>query len=116
MARLNREDTDKVCILRIQGPLSIQDSAALREHLMEAFSVRKGVILDLEKAETMDVACAQVLCSAHETFRKAGQDICTTGALPCGIRDSLRSMALTPESCDREPHGTCLWVSGGNHE
>lgn len=116
MARMNREDTGNTSILRIQGTLSIQDSTALREHLLEVFSLRKGVILDLKEAASIDVACVQVFCSAHKTFRKAGQDISTSGDVPGGFMDSLRSIALTPESCDREHHGMCLWSTGGNHE
>ena len=116
MARIHREDTGNAGIIHIQGNLSIHDSSTLREHLLEAFSLQKGVIVDLKEALTIDVACMQVLCSAHKTFTKAGQDISITGELPAGLIDSLKSMALSPETCGREPHGTCLFSTGGPHE
>jgi len=116
MARIHREDTGTAWMIHIQGNLSIQDSPALKEHLLEALSHQKGVMVDLTEALAIDVACMQVFCSAHKTFQKAGRDISITGELPTGLMDSLRSMALTPETCDRESHGTCLFSTGGTHE
>ncbi len=115
MARILMEDFGHTLIMHVQGNLSIQDSSALREHLLEAVSAHKGVVVDLTEAGTIDVACMQVLCSAHKTFKKAGKDIGISGEIPAGFIDSLKSMALAPETCDREPHGTCLFPSGGSH-
>ncbi len=116
MAQIHLEDKDNARIIRVQGSLSILDSSVLREHLLEALSTRKDVIMDLMETDTMDVACMQVLCSAHKTFFKAGKTMRVAGELSSGVTLSLNSIALDPRSCDREPHGTCLWATGGAYE
>lgn len=116
MARIHMEDGDNTKIIRIQGNLSIQDSSALRGHLLEAFSITECVIIDLCKTDAIDLACMQVLCSAHKTFFKASKGIRIIGEVSEGVVKSLRSIALMPESCDIESHGPCLWATGGIHE
>ncbi len=117
MAKVDMVDNDNSAIIRVQGALSIQDSSALRGCLLEAFgSAEESLLLDLTGAQTVDLACIQVLCSAHKTFSKAQKSIGITGKLPEGIVRSLSSVALVPDACDRESHGPCLWSTGEEDE
>jgi anti-anti-sigma regulatory factor len=113
MAKIDMIDNDNTRILRVHGALSIQDSSALRGCLLEAFGSTESLLLDLTETQTIDLACIQVLCSAHKTFSKAQKSIGITGKLPEGIVRSLSSVALVPDACDRESHGPCLWAIGG---
>ena len=113
MAKIDMLDNENTRIIKVQGALSIQDSSALRRCLLEALDSPESLLLDLTDAQTIDLACIQVLCSAHKTFSKARKDIGITGELPEGIVRSLSSAALVPDACDRESHGPCLWATGG---
>jgi len=116
MAIVHREDKDDIKILRVQGNLSIQDASVLRNCLLEAFGSTESLLLDLTEAQAVDLACIQVLCSAHKTFSKAQKSISITGKIPEGIVRALSSVALIPDACDRESHGPCLWATGGEDE
>jgi anti-anti-sigma regulatory factor len=116
MAIVHREDKDDIKILRVQGNLSIQDTSVLRSCLLEAFGSSENLLLDLTGAQTLDLACIQVLCSAHKTFSKAQKSISITGKIPEGIVRALASVALITDACDRESHGPCLWSTGGEDE
>ena len=113
MARIDMIDKDNTRILRVQGALSIQDSSTLRGCLLGALDSPERLLLDLTGAGAIDLACIQVLCSAHKTFSNAQKTIGITGKLPEGIMRSLSSVAIVPDACDRESHGPCLWATGG---
>jgi anti-anti-sigma regulatory factor len=115
VAKVNMIDNDNSAIIRVQGALSIQDSSALRGCLLEAFGSAESLLLDLTGAGAIDLACIQVLCSAHKTFSKAQKSIGIMGKLPEGIVRSLSSVALVSDACDRESHGPCLWATGGKN-
>jgi anti-anti-sigma regulatory factor len=116
MAKIDMIDNDNTRILRVEGALSIQDASVLRGCLLEALDSPESLLLDLTGAGAIDLACIQVLCSAHKTFSKARKSIGITGNLPEGIMRSLSSVALVPDACDRESHGPCLWTTGGKDE
>jgi anti-anti-sigma regulatory factor len=98
------------------GRLGIQDASRLKELLMEAYLTREEVQLDLSGAESVDLACMQVLCSANRSFREAGKPFCLAGMLPEGVRRSLEEIGIEPEGCALEASGECLWQSGAGDE
>jgi anti-anti-sigma regulatory factor len=98
------------------GRLSIQDAGGLKDLLMEAYRTRDEVQLDLSGAESVDLACMQVLCTANRTFRKEGKRVCITGALPEGVRRSLEEIGIDPKGCALEASGDCLWATGAGDE
>ena len=116
MATMHMEDKDNTSILKVEGPLSIQDASALRDCLLKALGSAEGIVIDLSGAEAIDLACLQVLCSAHKTYALAHKGIRMAGGLPEGVVRSLFAIALTAEGCDRVPHGTCLWATGGKDD
>lgn len=116
MAKIDMIDNDNTRILRVQGALSIQDASVLRGCLLEALDTPERLLLDLTGAGTVDLACMQVLCSAHKTFTKAQKSISITGKLPEGIARSLSSVTIVPEACDIIPHGPCIWAIRGKDE
>jgi anti-anti-sigma factor len=116
MAKVYMEVKDNAKILKAEGTLSIQDASGLKECLLEAFSSATTLLIDLSGVDSVDLACLQIFCSAHKTYSQAQKVICITGDRPEGVVRSLSSVALTPEACDREPHGPCLWAAGGRDE
>jgi ABC-type transporter Mla MlaB component len=95
--------------LKASGRLSIPDAVEMKELLQAAFGKCGEVDLDLTGAESLDLACVQVLCSANRSFRKAGKVLKTQGILPAGVRESLEEMALEPGKCALETFDECLW-------
>jgi ABC-type transporter Mla MlaB component len=112
MGKVKREGTR----LEISGRLSIQDGVKLKELMLEAYRGTTEPVLDFSGAETMDLACVQVLCSASRSFRKAGKALEVEGLLPVGVRSSLKDMALDNKGCAEECAGRCLWGTGGSDE
>jgi anti-anti-sigma regulatory factor len=113
MAMVHIEDKDNAKILKVQGTLSIQDASILRDNLLEALGSSERLLIDLSDVDSIDLACMQVMCSAHRTFFNANKSISITSHISKGVMRSLSSAAIVPEACDRESHGPCLWATGG---
>jgi anti-anti-sigma regulatory factor len=116
MAKVHIEDKDNVKILSAEGTLSILDASELKECLLEALSSAETLLLDLSRIQSVDLACLQIFCSAHKTYSQVRKGIRIAGDLPEGVVRSLSSVSIVPEACDREPHGPCLWTTGGRDE
>lgn len=116
MAKIQCEDTGNVRVIKAAGVLNIQDASTLKDFLLDSCSTVGDLLLDLSEVESMDVACLQVICSAHKTFQRYQKAIGTTGGISRGMTESLASMGLTPGFCDMGSHGACLWATGGTHE
>jgi len=103
-------DGDK---LKVSGRLAIQDAVKLKELLLEAYGKTAKLEIDLAEAESVDLACVQVLCSANLSFRGAGKEIHACSGIPTGVRTSLEEMSLDPMTCSLESSDKCLWAAGG---
>lgn len=113
MATMHMEYKDNTSILKVEGVLSIQDASALRDCLLKALGLAESLLIDLSGSEAIDLACLQVLCSAHKTYSLAHKGIRMAGELSGGVVRSLFAIALSAEGCDRVSHGPCLWATGG---
>jgi anti-anti-sigma regulatory factor len=98
------------------GKLTIQDASRLKDLLMEAYAGEGELCIDLTGTESLDLACMQVLCSAHKSFGKAKRAVHMTGELSEGVRRSLQEIAIEAGSCGLESSAPCLWVAGGRDE
>lgn len=113
MATMHMEYKDNTSILKVEGVLSIQDASALRDCLLKALGLAESLLIDLSGSEAIDLACLQVLCSAHKTYSLTHKGIRMAGELSGGVVRSLFAIALSAEGCDRVSHGPCLWATGG---
>lgn len=95
------------------GTLTVRDASALQGLLEKAFESVSVLLIDLSGAQSLDLACAEVLCSANNAFRAAHKTLCITGMVPGGVIQSLNDMAIGPANCDREPTDHCLWNMRG---
>ena len=89
MATMHMEYKDNTSILKVEGALSIQDASALRDCLLKALGLAESLLIDLSGAEAIDLACLQVLCSAHKTYSLTHKGIRMAGELPEGVVRSL---------------------------
>jgi hypothetical protein len=113
MGKLHLEGSADSKKIIVAGRLTIQEASLLKDLLMGAYNASGDLFLDLREAESMDLACIQVLCSANITFRKSGRRINIPEELPEGVTRSLNDIAIAPNSCESESPEQCLWITGG---
>ncbi|HQM21027.1 MAG TPA: STAS domain-containing protein [Deltaproteobacteria bacterium] len=103
-------------LLVLRGALTIEAASRLRGALLKAYESQSALELDVRALESIDLACVQVLCSAHRTFHRVGRDIAIAGEITDGVRSALRAMAIDPEVCDSSRVSVCPWKEGDGHE
>jgi anti-anti-sigma regulatory factor len=116
MGKLKLEGSAEAKKLTAAGSLTIQDASTLKGLLMEAYNSTADLLIDLTGAQSLDLACIQVLCSANITYRKAGRHIGISGDLPEGVTKSIKDVAIEAANCDLESPAQCLWATGGGDE
>ena len=112
MATLTLDDGRESRILIIQGRLSIQDAGKLKELLLEAIQGTDHIVIDAARSESIDLACAQLLCSAHRTFHKTGKVFEFSPPPSEGMLSSLADMAIDPAGCPEDLLESCIWKKG----
>jgi len=112
MATLTLVDGQDCRTLVVQGRLAIQDAGKLKEILLEAGSSTQHVLIDATQAESIDLACAQLVCSAHRTFAKTGKMIQIIKTPSTGFLNALADMAIDRAGCSEELRSQCLWMKG----
>lgn len=98
--------------LVVQGRLAIQDAAKLKEILLEAGSCVNHVVIDATQAESIDLACAQLVCAAHRTFAKTGKVIEFIEPPSQDFLSALADMAIDRAGCSDDLRGQCIWKKG----
>ncbi|HVN72463.1 MAG TPA: STAS domain-containing protein [Desulfomonilia bacterium] len=116
MGKLLLEGSPDGTKLMAAGRLTIQDASRLKDLLMEAYTGSEELFIDLREAESIDLACIQVLCSAHMTFEKARRPVHITEVIPEGVRRSLQDIAINIGSCRAGPSAQCFWAEGERDE
>jgi anti-anti-sigma regulatory factor len=103
--------------LRLEGELTIQHAGQLKEKLLQAFAETEALSLDLEGATEVDIACLQLLCSAHKTFLAANKELKTIGTIATPFQRAVDDSGYRRKTgCHSDPERDCLWVMGGSHE
>ena len=104
-------------VMRLEGELTIQYAGRLKETLMTAFSELKELSLNLEGVTGIDIACMQVLCSAHKTFSAANKSFAVHGRVAPSFKQSVQDSGYARMSgCQADLQRTCLWAIGGRDE
>jgi anti-anti-sigma regulatory factor len=103
-------------VLKLEGALTIETVLQLKEVLLEAYEAQDALEMDVRTVESMDLASAQLLCSARRSFHQAGRDITFAGEMPDGIRVSLKSMAIDSGMFDSASALACSRKEGDRHE
>lgn len=96
MGEIRLEEKEGGRMLTAEGRLGIQDASVLKNFLVEAYQAGNALLVDLTRAESVDLACAQVLCSARDTFEEAKKTLRLVGELQEGVIRSWNDMAIDP--------------------
>lgn len=104
------EGPDETGKLMLQGELTIQHVASLKEVLLAALHKVKDLSIALEGVTDIDLSCLQVLCSAHRTAIAAQKSISVTGTWPEGFRSVVgRAGYSGGRGCGFSASAPCLW-------
>ncbi len=82
-----RKQKDGYALLKIQGPMTINEATALHSEMVACFDEHDGLILDLNEVNECDTAGIQLLCSAKLTAKSTGKSFDITST-------SLSSMSI----------------------
>ena len=105
-------------LLRLEGELTIQQAARVRETLLVAIGAAESLSLDLAGVTATDIAGLQLLCAAHRGAMAAGKSLHRTGQPSAAFAKGMRESGYAREMECRlsTPEGGCLWVTGGDNE
>ena len=90
-----REEKDGCALLRIEGPMTVNEASALRNEMVECFNACDGLILDLNDSSDCDTAGIQLMCSARLTAQRTGKHFEVTGTSTC-LMDTLARAGFDP--------------------
>ncbi len=75
-----REEKDGCAILNIEGPMTVNEAADLRNEMVACLNDYEGLILDLHEVSACDTAGIQLLCAAKASAESAGKSFGTESA------------------------------------
>lgn len=107
------EISGKTIVLTLTDDLTIEQAQELKTTLLECKDKGNQVGVKLDKVTGIDLACLQVLCSAHRTFDSENKvlSLCAEGSE--AFRQSVqRSGFVGSRACDLNPGTACLWGRG----
>lgn len=100
-------------ILALKGALTIERVSDLKNMLIEAFSRKDHVVLDLKGVTEVDLACLQLFCSAHRTSLEMHKQMTLESGQSEAFQQAVRDGGFTPSACShKDPHQSCLWIGG----
>ncbi len=105
----NLEQSEETVTLTICGTMTIEDAADLKSALAQALAGGMRIEIKLDAADSIDLSCLQVLCSAHRAALHAGKQLMLAGhintLLPC-----LEDAGFPRHTgCHGHDGNVCLW-------
>ena len=100
-------------ILKVDGKVTIENVAEMRELLMAAFTAGKVVTVDLAGVEEIDVNGMQLICAAHRTSLGLDKQLVVLGSTQPNVRGATQ-LAGYPRhvGCIQDVTKTCVWMEG----
>jgi ABC-type transporter Mla MlaB component len=96
--------------LQIDGAVTVAQVGQLKAMLMEAVEQAQTVLVDLSRAEPVDMAGLQLFCAAHRFARACGKELRC-----CGGGERLRVLVCAAGFahgtwCNAREQTPCLWA------
>lgn len=100
-------------ILSLNGELTLLHAAQFKIELMKALDLSRKVIIDTEELTEIDMACLQLLCSAHQSAGAMKKELSLVPQHSETFYRTIEQAGLSAGSlCGREMTGNCLWNGG----
>lgn len=107
---LSAAHADRKSVVTIAGELTISSAEEFRKILLEAFGAADDVSIKMESLEAVDLACLQVLCSAHRSAVRSGKKLAFTTAPPPLFRTAVSDAGYARlKECPMNQDKSCLW-------
>lgn len=107
---LSAAHTDRKSVVTIAGELTISSAEEFRKVLLEAFGTADEVSIKIESLEAIDLACLQVLCSAHRSAVRSSKKLLFTLPPHPLFRTAVADAGYTRlKECPMNLDNSCLW-------
>ena len=108
------EDLGDLARVVLQGEVTIQTIAPLKETLLQCLSDKQRIIVDVDEVTRADLSFLQLLCSAHKQATLMGKGLAFGGTRKDVITSLIRECGYARrQGCPHDATHTCLWVLGG---
>jgi len=87
------QSSEKACVIQLEDDIDVTCAAEFKQLLMEAFTARKDIQVNLDRAGDLDVTAMQLLWAAAREARKAGTSF-SMSPVPERVRAQVREAGL----------------------
>ncbi len=110
------EDRSGVRTLHLTGNLTISRADDMRSAISESLKDADYIEIDLSSVEEADLACLQLLCSAHRTSKHLGKSFGFSDSLADSFKHAVRSAGYARSGgCALDTGNECLWKEERYH-
>jgi anti-anti-sigma factor len=96
--------------LLLSGEFGLLDVEQIKTDLTRALESARRVIIDMQELSHIDVACLQLICSAHQSALSAGKELILSPRQPEVFRRQVaRSGLISQDSNDSSDKKDCFW-------
>ena len=105
------DQSGRKCVITCGGDLTAHQLHDVRTALIKALIDFDEVALDLQSITNTNLACLQLLCSAHRSAGRLDKQLTFTGPRP-EILNTIAASAgyLRQVGCRLDKDRTCLWT------
>jgi anti-anti-sigma regulatory factor len=97
-------------IIRFTGDLTISQAEEMKSILLESFEGAEHIEIDLSSVEEADLACLQLLCSAHRTSKHLGKVFGLGDNIAGPFKQAVRRAGYARSSgCVLDTDNQCMW-------
>lgn len=98
--------------IQLEGSWTIERAGELKNLLLKALG-ESDVQISVHNLTEIDLACLQVLCSAHRTFTQQQRHLRLDFRCPPAFREVLRAAGYARQrGCRSDMLDSCLWKGG----
>lgn len=106
----NLEHAGERLKLAVEGGLTIEHAAKLKEVLVDSLGRKKSLVVNVEGLSDIDLSCIQLFCSANRTFEMNKKELSLEGHNTEIIADAVLEAGYDRDTgCPESPCVKCLW-------
>lgn len=100
-------------ILSLRGELSLIHAGQFKDELIRALDSAQRVVIETEALSAIDLACLQLICSAHQSALVRGKELILNPRQSEAFMQQIEQSGFTRRyHCDSSGTTGCLWHAG----
>ncbi len=112
MEQIEIKDVAEGKEITVDGTLSVQDAAQLKDLLIEAGTGTDQIILDLSKLKAIDMACLQLLFALSRSFLNSDKKLTFRENISDAFSAALKSAGLNDFFSNQTIAAHTIWNMG----